>query len=291
MTSAGARIAITGSDGMVGRAVRLAAAMGGKPLVCLPRAELDVADGDLVRRTFETLRPTAVIHLAAYTAVDDAEDDTARAMSVNRDGSANVAAAARAVGARVVFVSTDYVFDGSSSRPYRPDDAVNPVNAYGRTKWLAEGAIREANPDHIIVRTSWVFAPWGKNFVRTIAAKCMSASELRVVNDQRGRPTSARDLADVLLPLAADHRATGTVHFANAGETTWFDLAAATIDLMRRKGMAPRARLVAVGTKDYPTKARRPHYSVLDTTTLTRVTGIVPRDWREALADTIDVLA
>lgn len=290
MTPAGMGIAVTGSDGMVGRALRLAAAAGAVPLVCLPRAELDVTDGHSVRTTFERLRPEVVIHLAAYTAVDDAEDDTARAMSVNRDGSANVAAAARSIGARVAFVSTDYVFDGSSTRPYLPDDPVNPINAYGMTKWLAEEAIRESGAEHVIVRTSWVFAPWGRNFVRTIAAKCMRDGELRVVDDQRGGPTSARDLADVLLRLAGDHRATGTLHFANAGETTWHNLAAATMDLLRGKGMTPRATLVAVGTKDYPTKARRPLYSVLDTTSLTRVTGLEPRDWRKALADTMDVL-
>ncbi len=276
---------------MVGRALQTAAAARGVPLVCLSRADLDVTVAEQVRASFGDIRPDVVVHLAAYTAVDRAEDELDLAMAVNRDGAANVAAAAREVGARVVFVSTDYVFDGSASRPYRPDDPACPVNAYGRTKWLGEQAVRAADPRNAILRTSWVFAPWGKNFVRTIASRSLQDLELRVVGDQWGRPTSAQDLAVALLLLAEDPSRTGTMHFANAGVTTWYELAASAIALLRDAGREPRARLTEVTTPEYPTRARRPRYSVLDTTRFTEWTKITPRDWRRALADTIEALA
>lgn len=283
-------ILVTGAAGMLGRAVTQAAEVRDVPVLGADQSDLDVTDLRLVRDVFQRVRPGAVLNLAAYTAVDRAETETATAMAVNRDGAANVAAASLEVGARMVHVSTDYVFDGRARQPYRPTDEPNPINQYGRTKWLGEQSVSTALDDHLIVRTSWVFAPWGNNFVRTIAQLAQGDEPLRVVADQCGRPTSALDLAQVLLDLAWRNDVRGTLHFANSGSTTWHGLAQAIVEMLEQSGNFARPEVIPISTADLPRPAPRPAYSVLDTEAFTAVTGIVPRAWRTALSETLATL-
>ena len=272
---------------MLGRAVAQVAATRTVPVFALSRTELDITDHALVSTVIRQLRPRAVLNLAAYTAVDRAESEPDCAMAVNEKGAASLAAATLEVGARMIHVSTDYVFDGSSQRPYRPDDRANPINVYGRTKWLGEEAIRARLEDHVIIRTSWLFAPWGNNFVRMIVERPRDKKPLHVVADQCGRPTAAVDLASVLLDLAEQPEVRGTVHFANAGPITWHGFAEAIVGMLGELGAADIPKVIPVSTADRPTPAVRPPYSVLDTDAFTAATGIIPRSWRAGLAETL----
>ena len=289
MTARPRPILVTGVAGMLGRAVRRAADRRGLMLVGLDRSTLDIADFPRVRKIIREIKPSVVLNLAAYTAVDRAESEADAALAVNKVGAANVATVAAEFGARMIHVSTDYVFDGRADRPYRPTDGVNPINVYGRTKFLGEEEIRSQLEDHLIVRTSWLFAPWGNNFVRTITQHARADRPLRVVADQCGRPTSAVDLAQVLLDLA-ESDAQGTVHFANADATTWHGFAEAVVGMLGDVRSSVNRQIIPISTAEFPTAAPRPAYSVLDTDSFSAATGIVPRSWREALSETLTEL-
>jgi dTDP-4-dehydrorhamnose reductase len=286
MTAMPRPILVTGGAGMLGRAVSRAAKQRGVVLVGLDRSTLDITDFARVHKAIRETRPRVVLNLAAYTAVDRAEREADRALAVNKVGAANVATASAEFGARMMHVSTDYVFDGRAHRPYRPTDTANPINVYGRTKFLGEEAIRGQLEDHLIVRTSWLFAPWGNNFVRTIAQHSRADRPLRVVADQRGRPTSAVDLAEVLLDLA-ESDAQGTLHFANAGATTWHGFAEAVVGMLGDLRSSVKQQIIPISTAEFPTAAPRPAYSVLDTDSFSAATGIVPRSWSVALSETL----
>ena len=254
--------------------------------VALDRAEADITDGRAVDAAIARVRPHIVINAAAYTAVDKAESEPDVAMRVNADGAENVARAAANHDACVVHVSTDYVFDGNADEPYQPEDATNPVGVYAQSKFAGEEAVRLANPRHAVIRTSWVFSHRGRNFVRTMLERA-SAGPLRVVNDQFGRPTSAGDLADALLAAGTrvekEDGLRGTWHFANKGVTSWFDFARTIFEM---KGLSPA--LEPIATQDYPTEARRPAFSVLDTSAFESTFGMHPRPWRDALFETLE---
>jgi len=254
---------------------------------------LDITNATAVESAVREGRPDVIINCAAYTAVDRAESEAAQAAAVNTTGARNVAAAANAAGVPIIHVSTDYVFGGDARIPYTPDAPTSPLGVYGVTKLAGETAIREEAPHHAIIRTSWVFSHRGQNFVRTMMRLAAERDELRVVDDQVGRPTSAADMAGALLVVAdavtQDRKASGTYHFANAGETSWLEFAAAILDELSKRGDSRIPRLVPVRTSEYPTAAQRPAYSVLDTATFESRFGIVPRSWREALRDTIDL--
>lgn len=241
--------------------------------------DVDITDSAGVAALLRTVRPRAVINAAAYTDVDGCESHVQRAYAVNATGPANLAAACRQVGAKLVHVSTDYVFDGRKRRPYDVDDPVNPQGVYGKSKAEGEQRIREVLPDHVIVRTSWLFGVAGKNFVKTMLKLAGEREELRVVADQVGRPTYAADLAVALMALAQSDLV-GTYHFANAGECTWHAFAT---EIVRQAGRVCPVR--PIRTADLDRVAPRPAYSVLDTGKLTDHTGIVPRPWQEALAE------
>jgi len=285
------RLLVTGAAGMVGREVVEAGRGRGWDVVGLGRAELDVADQAAVRATVAAARADAVLNAAAYTRVDEAEADEEAARRANADGPAWLAEACASCGIPLIHISTDYVFDGQARRPYRPDDPAHPLGVYGRTKWEGEQAVRERLARHVIVRTSWVYAPHGRNFLRTIAALAREREELAVVGDQHGGPTLAADLAGALLESAAAAVArpdvAGTHHFANAGQTTWHGFASAIVEGLAPRGGVVCRRVVPISTADRGGPAPRPAYSVLDTTSWTATFGSAPRPWEAALADAL----
>lgn len=270
------RVVLTGAGGMLARAVRGALEGGGHAVLALDRCTLDVTDRAAVERTLGDLRPGAVVQCAAYTAVDAGEREEARAVAVNAEGAAHVAVACRRYGARFVYPSTDYVFDGSAARPYPPDARPAPLNAYGRSKLVGEAAAREAG-DFLILRSSWLYGAGGRNFVATVLAAARMGKPLRIVDDQRGSPTWTVHLASALVALLERDTPAGIYHVANRGETTWYGLAC---EAVRLTGV--EAELIPVRTEDVPRPARRPRYSVLDCSATDAVIGPLPH-WREAL--------
>ena len=254
-------------------------------LVPLGHAALPIEDSSAVDSAVARERPDWIVNCAAYTQVDQAESEQEIAQRVNGLGPANLARAARDAGARLLHVSTDYVFDGQSRRPYREDDTVAPLNVYGRSKLAGEEAVREILREaHLIVRSQWLFGPNGSNFVATILRLARERRELRVVNDQHGRPTFTTDLAAALWKLiACDAR--GTVHCANQGVATWFDFARATV---AAAGLT--TSVLQATTLDMPRPARRPAFSVLDCTRYTSLVGTPLRPWPEALVQYVQML-
>ncbi|HEX6938041.1 MAG TPA: dTDP-4-dehydrorhamnose reductase [Longimicrobiales bacterium] len=271
------RVLVTGAGGMLGRAVVRELERRGHDVEARERAALDVTDAAAVEAAVTAFAPDAVVQCAAYTRVDDAEAEEARAFAVNADGTRYVARACRAVGARLAYISTDYVFDGEASRPYRPDSPAAPLNAYGRSKLAGEAAAKEAG-DWIIVRTSWLYGAGGRNFVSTILERARRGEPLRIVDDQRGTPTWTGSLAGVLVAMLERRVPGGIYHATGRGDTTWFGLAC---EALRAAGLD--AEVTAVPSDAFPTAARRPRYSVLDCSTTEALVGPLP-DWRTALA-------
>lgn len=222
----------------------------------------DIDDFDIVdiRSTLEAVNnaaPDAVLHLAAFTQVDASEERREEAFKINALGTLNVVRAARLVNAVFIYISTDYVFDGNKTEPYVESDEPRPINYYGFTKLQGEIYVRDVTPDHLIIRTSWLFGPNGRNFVDSILAKASAGRNLRVVNDQIGCPTYTLDLAGGIKRLL-EHRLRGTVHVTNTGETTWFDLAEYAV-----KAAGLKAKIEPVSSTEFRTEAERPRYSVL----------------------------
>lgn len=288
------RIVVTGREGQLVRS--LLERGQGRDIVALGRPELDLETPGSARATILAAKPDLVINAAAYTNVDAAEDETERATRINGDGAAEVAAAAREAGAPVIQISTDYVFDGSAAEPYSEDAPTNPLGAYGRSKLAGEEQVRAANPDHVIVRTAWVYSPFGRNFVKTMMTLAETRDQLNVVADQRGNPSSAFDLADGLLSLAdtlaRDNRAPlgRTYHLAGTGPTTWFDFATRVFAECARLGL-PSATATPIPTSAFPTKAKRPSNSMLGCARFERDTGFRMPDWRVSVAGVVDRIA
>lgn len=288
------RILVTGGSGQVGTELLNRVWPEGVGIVAPGRAELDLEDADAVFAFVKEGGFAAVVNPAAYTAVDRAESDALTAFKVNALAAAALAQATKEAGIPLVHVSTDYVFDGAKVDAYVEDDPVGPLGVYGASKEAGEQAVRSGNPRHVILRTAWVFSPHGGNFVKTMLRLAADRPQLRVVDDQTGSPTSAADIAATLaaitLRLVADNEApAGTYHFVNAGSVSWCGFAR---EIFRQSGLAGGKvpEVEAIGTKDYPTPARRPGNSRLSTGKLERDYGIVPRPWQEALAETLGVL-
>ena len=277
------KILVTGGRGQLGRALVRRGAATGHDLVAMDVDELDICDAAQVAARLDAIAPAVVVNAAAYTAVDRAESERDRAHAINAVGAEHVARACAARGIALLHVSTDYVFDGTATRPYREDDPLAPASVYGATKADGERAVRAARGT--IVRTSWLFEQDGPSFVHTIVRLARERAVLRVVADQRGCPTWADDLADALLVLAAhrDRARESVYHFCNAGEITWHGFAAAIVDEARARKPIACERIDAITTADYPTPARRPAYSVLDTARIAAL-GIVPRSWKVGLS-------
>ncbi|HEU4725015.1 MAG TPA: dTDP-4-dehydrorhamnose reductase [Candidatus Eisenbacteria bacterium] len=270
------RILITGANGMLGRALaeRLAA---GHTLLLWGRDEADLADEAAVRDASRGIQFDAIVHAAAFTEVDRCESDYGAALRGNRDTVRHVAALAKERGARFVTVSTDYVFDGTKGTPYLEEDPTAPVNAYGRSKLEGERAALESGAAALVVRTSWLFGPGGKNFVDTIAGKLERGEPLEVVDDQRGSPTYTRDLAHGIARLLG-RGTTGVVHVTNRGETTWYGFAVAIA-----KYIGSSTPITPVTTDRFPRPAARPRYSVLSGERFASVTGEPMPPWESAL--------
>jgi dTDP-4-dehydrorhamnose reductase len=291
------KVLVTGRHGQLARSlVERASFHPGVEIVALGRPDLDLETPGSAERAIASIRPGVVINAAAYTAVDQAEDESEHARRVNGEGAAEVAAAAVRIGASVVQISTDYVFDGRAERPYDETAAPNPLGVYGRTKLTGEELVRTANPNHVIIRTAWVYSPFGRNFVKTMMHLAESRSTLTVVDDQRGCPTSALDLGEGLLRVVevwAGGGATGlgeVYHLAGTGETSWCGFARAIMAECRKRGL-PAAEVEAIATSDWPTKAARPLNSVLDSTKFERDFSFAMPRWQDSLSSIVGRLA
>lgn len=271
---------ITGANGLLGK--ELVDLFRSEEYEVLPtdERECDVTRSMDCRNVIGGFRPDIVLHCAAYTAVDRAEAEEDRATAVNRDGTRNVARECRGHGAFLVTFGTDYIFDGSSSIPYKEDDPARPLSAYGRSKWAAEEALRAEMPEHLLIRSQWLFGPHGRNFVFTVLDKARRGEELRIVSDQKGCPTYAHDLAAATKRLL-DAGARGTVHFSSSGEATWYEFAAFLLE----HAFPEPVSLEPARSADLPYPAPRPAYSVLSKEKYRRVTGDTPRGWEDAVLE------
>ena len=256
------------------------------------RPEVDLAKPGSLAAAIGSERPDVVVNAAAYTAVDEAENEPRLAQRINADAAGEAAAAAAEVGAAIIQISTDYVFDGNRDRPYREDDRVQPLGVYGRTKLTGEEQVRAANPRHAILRTAWLYSPFGRNFVQSMMTAARSRPVLTVVDDQRGSPTSALDLADAVLVLAGRWSSGGrpaggaTYHVAGSGVTSWCGLADAVMVECRTLGL-PAAEVRPIATEDWPTRAERPRYSALDSGSFAAQIGVVLPDWRVSVRSVV----
>ncbi len=288
MIATPSRIVVTGTEGQVARALLRRAAESGIELVAVGRPDLDLARPETIGPALRRAAPAIVINAAAYTAVDQAETEPEMAQHINADGAGAVAAAAAAIGAPVIQLSTDYVFDGSLDRPYTESDPVSPLGAYGRSKLAGERAVAAANTDHVILRTAWVYSPYGKNFVKAMLRLAGDRDEVAVVADQRGSPTSALDIADGVLVICRnllnrrDPALRGVFHMVGGGEATWADLATTVFEVSGRLG-GPTARVRPITTAEYPTPARRPADSRLNCRRLAAAHGLALPDWRRSV--------
>jgi dTDP-4-dehydrorhamnose reductase len=284
------RVLVTGARGQLGSDVVRVLGAAGIALLTPGRDELDLLAPDSIDRSVAAYRPDWIVNCAAYTRVDLAESEAELAFAVNRDATGRLAAAAARHGARLLHISTDFVFNGRQSRPYRETDAPDPLGVYGQSKLAGEQAVAAALPDAVIVRTSWVYGIHGHNFVKTMLRLALQGRPLRVVDDQIGVPTWAQDIAAVLLRLiSADAR--GLFHYASAGSTSWHGFAQAVLDEAAALDFALETRSVEpIPTTAYPTAATRPAYSVLDTGKIERRLALAIPGWRDSLVNMLKEL-
>jgi len=277
------KVLITGAGGQVGRALLDAVPRDVQVTACT-RADLDIGVREAVRDCIGRHRPAVIINAAAYTAVDKAESEPEAAQRINAEGPRYLAAAARECGARLLHISTDFVFDGTASVPYAPDSPTHPLSVYGRSKRDGELAVAESLAErYTIVRSAWVYAATGANFLRTMLRVMRANGDVRVVYDQVGTPTAARSLAETLWRIAADPEIRGIHHWTDAGVASWYDFAVAIAEEGGQLGLLPREVTVTpITTSEYPTPARRPSYSVLDKRSLAPY-GLAPIHWRKRL--------
>lgn len=282
------KILVTGANGQLGWELgQLAAAYPAFEFVLVDRSQLDLAFPESFEKIVQTIAPDCIINTAAYTAVDKSETEKALSYTVNATAVQALASICKNLAIPFITYSTDYVFDGEATKPYTISTKVDPVNFYGSTKAAGEKMAMEANEDTIVIRTSWVFSSHGNNFVKTMMRLMKERAQLNIVADQKGRPTYAKDLAiatmHMIEAMNAGKSIKGVYHFANQGETTWFDFAA------KIKAIAGlTCEVQPIETKDFPTPAKRPSYSVLDTSKIEQDLAIDIRHWENALNDCID---
>ena len=287
-------ILVTGSNGQLGMELQvLAPNYTSFDFVFLSKEDLPLQNFELARNTFSIHQPQYLINCAAYTAVDRAESEKELAFHVNAEAVGVLAAICKEHECRFIHVSTDYVFDGSATEPYKENAATNPQGVYGASKLEGERQAMKMNDSTIIIRTSWVYSAFGKNFVKTMLKLMNEREELNVVNDQFGSPTYAADLAEIILkiiqhlqssnkPAKAD---AGIYHFSNNGVISWFDFAVAIKELSGKS-----CKINPITTAQYPTAAKRPTYSVLDNTRILQTFGVNPKDWKESLRDCLKII-
>jgi dTDP-4-dehydrorhamnose reductase len=280
------RVVVTGREGQIARSLIERGSAAGHVIAPLGRPELDLAGGpDAIARAIESAHPDVVVSAAAYTAVDKAESERDLAFAVNERGAAAVAHAAQLLDVPLVHLSTDYVFDGSKPSPYREEDEPGPTGVYGASKLAGERAVLSEQGNSAILRTAWVYSTFGANFVKTMLRLAGDRDEIGVVADQRGNPTSALDIADGVLAVAAnllasnDPRLRGVFHMTADGDATWAEFAAAIFAASSNRG-GPSAQVKPITTADYPTPAKRPANSRLDCGKLARTHGVTLPNWR-----------
>jgi dTDP-4-dehydrorhamnose reductase len=283
------RILVFGTAGQVGRALTETASRLGWELLAPSRAEVDIADAQAVAACVRRSEPEAIVNAAGYTAVDRAETETDEAFRVNCDGALTLARAAAAADLPLVHLSSDYVFDGRAREPYTETDAVGPVSIYAKSKEAGERAVRESCPWHVILRTAWLYSPFGTNFLRTMLSLGEEQAELAIVDDQVGCPTAGADIADAITKILAVSRsdgfdAWGTYHCVGADAVTWYGFAKIIFNCGERFGLA-QPKLKAVTTAEFPRPAQRPAYAVLSTAKLERTFGIRPGRLRDGVND------
>jgi dTDP-4-dehydrorhamnose reductase len=281
------RILVTGIQGQVARSLAEAGAAAGETVDLVGRPDIDLETGRGVEETILAAGADVVVSAAAYTAVDKAESDRDAAFAINAEGAGRVAAATAKAGIPVIHLSTDYVFDGLLERPYVEDDRTGPVSVYGASKLEGEHRVAAANPRHVILRTAWVYSPFGSNFLRTMLRLGETRTDIGVVADQRGAPTSALDIADAILTIArgvTGHSAPerfGTFHVTGSGEASWADFADWIFLAAESCGRKP-VRVNRIATSDYPTPARRPANSRLNGDKLARIYGLRLSGWQDS---------
>jgi len=283
------RILVTGRTGQLAASLaEIAASRPDVEMIFLGRPEFDMENTASIGEQIDVRRPDLVINAAAYTAVDKAEAETERAFAINRDGAAAAARAAKRLGVPFVHISTDYVFDGRKAQPYLELDETGPLNVYGRSKLEGERAVLEARPQALVLRTSWVFSPFGSNFLKTMLKVGAERPMLRVVSDQVGNPTSALDLAAAILEISPRLRSEpgGLYHLTGEGSTSWHGFADFIFQESSRRG-GPAPALEAISSADYKTAAARPENSRLDCTAFANRFGVKLRPWTEAAKETV----
>lgn len=286
MKSRTPRILIVGGGGMLGKTLLKTCMEHALFTRAAGKEEIDITDRGAVEKILKDEGYTYIVNCAAYTDVDRAEREYEKALRVNAEGAENLAKAALSTGARLLHVSTDYVFDGTSKEACAEEKACNPVNAYGRSKWEGEKRIQAVNPDACILRTSWLFGEGGKNFLSSLLNGLKSKETMRIVDDQWGRATYVRDLADAILSLLDEK---GLFHFANQGATSRYEMAKWAFDYLQAKRAVLTCQSIFPVTKEvFPLPALRPTHSILCTEKYMRATGKTPRHWTEALQEFLE---
>ena len=285
----GAKILVTGANGQSGKELKdLSVSFPQFNFIFLSRADLPIHHFELIRNYFITLKPAYCINCAAYTAVDRAEEEKERAFRVNGEAVGVLAAICKEHNTKLIHISTDYVFDGKSSVPYKEDSPTNPQCVYGASKLEGEKQAMQLNPDVIIIRTAWVYSSYGKNFVKTMMRLMNEKNEISVVNDQVGSPTYAADLAEAIMQIItfniqhSTFNIQGIYHFSNDGVISWYDFANAIKEIT-----GSSCTIKAISTAEYPTPAKRPTYSVLDKSKIQKTFNISLKDWKTSLRSCI----
>ena len=285
------RALVTGAGGQLGVEL-LRTAPAGIQATGLKHSECDISDQSAVDAAMAKIRPDIVINAAAYNRVDDAERESKTAYSINAIGPGSLARAVERSGGRIIHVSTDYVFDGESNKPYRPTDAPHPLNIYGKSKLAGEEEVARAAADHLVIRTSWLFSAHGRNFLQIVFASLQAGRPVRAINDQTSVPTSCRGLAEVIWLCAEPDGPRGVEHWVDAETATRFDFATAIQQKAVERGLVrPGAPIEGVPAAQFSSAATRPRYSVLDASQLSNRLGKKQRSWRDSLDEIFDEIA
>lgn len=290
------RILVFGADGQVGRALGESPPAANRTVVGYARAQADITVTAAVSAAIAEQKPAVVVNAAAYTDVDRAEQEPNRAFAVNETGASNIAEACAHAAVPLIHLSTDFVFDGAKPSAYVETDSVAPLSVYGESKAAGEAAVSALHAQTVILRTAWVYSPWRKNFVRTMLRLGSERDEVRVVDDQRGCPTAARDIANAILAIAAalpdaSPDKFGKFHYCGDGETSWHGFAEEIFACARHHDLPVPEKVIPITTDAYPTPARRPANSVLSCKKIRRVYGLVPPRWQDSLATCIKEIA
>ncbi|WP_444921185.1 dTDP-4-dehydrorhamnose reductase [Microbulbifer sp. CnH-101-G] len=279
------KILVTGKDGQLAQELQKRIPAGIE-LIALDRNDLDITSAGQVMQTMTHYKPDAIINAAAYTAVDKAESEKEQAYAVNATGPENLAKACREMGIRLIHISTDFVFDGQSSTPYQPQDAVRPLGVYGESKAAGEAAVQSILPQAVILRTAWVYSAHGANFTNTMLRLMSERDELSIVADQIGSPTSTQTLAETIYTIISKTETSGIYHCTDAGTASWYDFAVAIYEEAKALGLLEEEKNIKIrpiSTADYPTPAARPAYSVLDKSRLIVDLNLESQHWRRVL--------